>query len=289
MKQLHGRYRAFFLPEHHAAIEAWYSTRSTSQQRHTFKRLVKAIENFDFDAAKSHLRMTYDSNIVQANAVFRKNGGHLFAPAAAEKAVRWLSFASVKEQNAFREAFGYVVPPKLFIDRTQTEEDFNPAKKFWGDDNLPKKPHKEVLCVKDLHAPSVPFTGECQVVQNGKTHYSTLFVWKVGAKRDVNVLQRAHSSTFAGAPWGVYGDDTTSNRDQWLSETKDVFSDKSTHFMSDEPRRFQNHNDNYSHKLYREERNARRAKSRTNPNTSPSNQGHSSALPAIARGVSSTE
>ncbi len=248
-KHLHGKYKTFFLVEHHAEVERWYNSPDTkSHQRRNFKELVKDILAFDVEAAKAKLRATDNPNVLEANAIFDNHNGRFLAPEAAKKAIQWLSFASPSQKQKFRDTFGWLKAPSMFCSRTQMAEDYSLTNKIVPSESRQAQP-KKLQGVELLHQPSAPITAETLVIGRHPTHTGTHYVWKVGRRRDQNVIQRAHDATFSGAPWGDYGKEQSSNQTQWLSKTTEDFLRSA---YEDCPERaFQNYNENYCTELYR--------------------------------------
>lgn len=214
-QQLHGRYKKFFAPEHHATVLSWFTSKASPEQKKDFKRFVKEILDFDFETKRLKLATTMESNIPEASAIVRQNNGHLLLADIRERAVLYVSFASRADKQRYRQCFGHICGFSSFHGQTQMKCDFSPELKFMKSErgHLVDR-SSEVIGASKLKAPSQPFEAPCEIIGSGKTAYSTMFAWKVSPKTGVNIQQRAHESTFKGAPWGLYGDE--SNREQWV-------------------------------------------------------------------------
>lgn len=249
-KHLHGRYKVFIAPAHHGTVESWYNDPATpAHKRRNFKTLVKAIMEFDYEAARGNLAPTREPDIVGANAIASCNSQEILSPESVVKAVKWLSFASLSQKQMYRDTFGNIVKPPLFTGARQYDADFRPERMFTKGENMTVGTCRAVVAKEEVHPHSKPHEAACQVISNARTQHDTFFVWKTGQRVASNVLQRAHESTFHGAPWGVYGEGTESNKSQWLSVTQEAFKDGVTDGPAERP--FQNFNDNFCHALYK--------------------------------------
>ena len=319
-RHLSGQYKEFFEASAHPTVEHWYVAVASPDLRSKMKSVVSKVLAFDLAKATATLRTTHDPKIVKANAIFDKNNGHTIIssrPIAGDasgttyqqRTVQWLAFASVAEQNAFRETIGLMIPPSRFSSHRQTHEDFDPKRKYWKTENQITD-HKTLVCADLLHKPSHAREIECEVIGQHATQTGTHFAWKTAKARGngstaaatsagdnnnggqgtiiTTVSQRAHDSTYRGAPWGVYGTpgDVNANKTQWVSQTKEDFAD--TFFLQDKSkRRFQNYNDNYIGLLSRHYTDAKREEKERLRGTNASlvaSGGVTSTASAVGRG-----
>jgi hypothetical protein len=269
-----GRYREFFLPEHHAAVSKFYHRDAGHKVRENFKRLVKAISHFDVEGAKKKLRTGFGLDIPGANAIVGHNGGPLMAPAARENAVLYIASAPLAEKQAYRETFGLIEPPSLTcLHKSKLSMDFAEDRKFMKGEKMHRDTSKPVVAKAQLQSYSAPVDAPCEVIGEGKSMYGLVFAWKVAPKVGANVVQRAHESSHnGGAPWGQYG---SAENSRWKSHAVEDAEDRDygapTTTLGGEAsaieggmptltqtrmpaRRFQNYNDNVSHEMYRTQR-----------------------------------
>uniref|UniRef100_A0A7S1QAE9 Uncharacterized protein n=1 Tax=Neobodo designis TaxID=312471 RepID=A0A7S1QAE9_NEODS len=263
-----GRYKEFFEPQHHPAVSKFYHQDAGHKLRQNFKRLVKAISHFDVEATKRKLRTGFDLDIPTANAIVANNGGPIMTPEAREKAVLYVAAAQPAERQAFRETFGLIVPPSLTcLHQSKLKMDFAEDRKFMKGELMHRDTSKPVVAKSQLHPRSAPIEAPCEVIGEGRSQYGMFFAWKVAPKLGTNVTQRAHSSSYNGAPWGQYG---SSEKSRWKSHAVEDAEDRdygaptttletttagATLAQTRMPkRRFQNYNDNVTHEMYRTQR-----------------------------------
>ena len=263
-----GRYKEFFEREYHPLVSKFYHQDAGHAVRQNFKRLVKAISQFDIDAAKKKLRTGFSFDITGANAIVGNNCGNIMTPAAREKAVVYVAAASPAEKQVFRETFGLIVPPSLTcLHKSKLSMDFAEDRKFMKGELMHRDTSKHVVAKGQMASWSAPVDAPCEVIGEGKSQYGLFFAWKVAPKLGTNVNQRAHDASYKGAPWGQYG---SSEKKRWCSHAVEDAEDRdygaptttlettttgATFAQTRMPkRRFQNYNDNVTHEMYRTQR-----------------------------------
>lgn len=290
-KRLQGAYRDFFRPECHAAVQAWYINDANPSMRANLKAVVHGINDFtnveSVMAKRVVLKSLSDPDVLGANAIFNANNGPtLIAEAMIPKTIQWLSVASVAQRKAFRETVGLIQPPKLFS-HMRHDEDWDPERKYWKMAVGGVGPKvREIRERQLLHNPSEAYTLPSETIRAFPTNTGSTFVWKLPlinsssapSSQQTNkagnddkhvsspvpqqfskVTQRAHEATFKGAPWGKFGLERGANPTQWVSQTKEDFSD-SFFLMNKNERRFQNYNENYIGLLSKQYRRSEKAK-----------------------------
>jgi hypothetical protein len=297
---LPGKYRTFFAPQHHATVSAWYHESATTKQRRDFKRIISAVLGFDASATYKRLAATVEPDIVTAHSVVGHNGGSLLAPVALTKCVEYMSMQPAVERQAFRATFGTIVPICKSIRRSHTKMEFASDTKFSKGERMHGDDSKQFVGREHIRPHSLAVEAPSEIIAAGKSHYSTFFVWKTAPAQTTNIQQRAHESSFGGAPWGEYG--ATSNKQQWTSQSTSDFEantyklnpagaaslkkkadtpapvasllEKITGKVpvdasletsvrlseSTDPRRFQNYNENFTNDMYKGEKAAQKAR-----------------------------
>ena len=246
---LHGKYRSFFLAEYHERVFDWYNNVADTKQRHDFKRFVKTILEFDGKAAAAALPATQHSDVTTGSAIVRSHGGEALTDVAREQAAAYLSFAPKAEQESYRRVFGYILHIPRMYPVTQYRLQYDPHYKFFKGENMLLDQSRKAYAKALLPAPSAPVDHSCEVVGDGKSAYGVSYAWKVAPKTASHVTQKAHESTFQGAPWGKLGE-----LGAVMYETQTAAFFKDTYYDAPQPRRYQNYNDNYTHVLYKQEK-----------------------------------
>ena len=254
-KHLHGKYKTFFKPSAHELVEQWYNSKTTqTHRRRNMKQLVKNILEFDPHAAKARLRATDRADVIGANAIYDQHNGELLLSAdAAEKTVRWLSFASPCQKQMFRDTFGHMKPCTMFSSSRQYTDDFSLENKITPSDQRTQKT-RGLLGTDFEYKRSGAITSETLSIGRHPTSTGTNFVWKVQPQLALNVQQCAHDASFKGAPWGDYGNQNSSNNSQWQSKSTEDFN--RTQYDGPPDRSFQNYNENFCTELYKSSKKA---------------------------------
>ena len=249
---LHGKYRAFFRPEHHAAVLEWFHNAATEKNRRNFKRFVKAILAFDVDAAVKRLQTMEDRDFTGCAASVDQHASAAVQPQYHDACVSYLSFASLADRQAFRETFGTILPIPKTWSHTQMKTDFDPGLKFMKGEKMHRDGSKPLVGRGHIRPKSFTVDAPCEIIGHGRSAYGTSFAWKVAPALSTNVVQRAHDASFTGAPWGLYGEG--SNKTQWVPQTLEDFTE--TQFSKEAGgggggRKFGNYNENMTHQMYR--------------------------------------
>eukprot|EP00760_Papus_ankaliazontas_P018799 PhM_4_TR17656/c0_g2_i1/m.95290 len=236
-KVLRGRYKRLVAPDMHATVEHHYNHGMTSMQRRTFKAVVKSIFERMQKTAPGANNDIPDSKVVEGHAIFRAHAEGVIAADHQYHVVAWLATASPYQQNCFRDVFSKFRGLPLFNGRSETKVAYAAEKVVATAELVRRREIEHVLRAQRatdmLGMWTQPSPGGTPPVEPAAQP----------PPPRVTVVQRAHSPSQRGAPWGTLYRHEDMAHQLWVT-THQRESERGVY--DTHGKAIQNFNDNYS-------------------------------------------